>query len=108
MDSVYYTAYHYYFPLQTSRAGRLAAFADSQLSDHSDMPDTAGGGGGGGNGGQLAEVVFTKLVVVAGGERGERRKEKESKKNVGRRSGVKNFKKFRKVTCEFCYTDAYI
>ena len=51
----------------------------------------------------MAEVVFTKLVVVAGGERGERRKEKESKKNMGRRNGVKNFKKFRKVTCEFCY-----
>ncbi|CAI8012351.1 Nibrin [Geodia barretti] len=30
--------------VQTSRAGRLAAFADSQLSDHSDMPDAGGGG----------------------------------------------------------------
>ena len=75
--------------LQTSRAGRLAAFADSQLSNHSDTPDTGGGGGGG----QLAEVVYTSLVVAEG------RKERERgrKKNTGQRSGGKNFKKFRKV-----------
>ena len=79
--------------LQTSRAGRLAAFADSQLSNHSDMPDTGGGGGGGRGGGQLAEVVYTSLVVAEG------RKERERgrKKNTGQRSGGKNFKRFRKV-----------
>ena len=95
------------FLLQTSRAGRLAAFADSQLSNHSDMTDnggTGGGGGGGGeNGGPVAEIVFTRLVVVEvlGRERErEKKRGKGKKKDVGpgrQWDGVHNFKKFRKV-----------
>ena len=93
--------------LQTSRVGRLAAFAGSQYTNCSENSDS-----GEKNGLQedtpVAEIVYTRLVVSALGRRGRGKGggeggEEECDGGFGQerpQNGVKNFKKFRKVFCD--------
>ena len=90
--------------LQTSRVGRLAAFADSQHSHTSDQPDSGGSGGGRGNGlpEPVAEIVFAKLVVVSEERGGRVRRGREvTEERGGRAANGVNFKKFIKVTLSY-------
>ena len=77
---------------QTSRIGRLAAFADSQLSNSSDHTDNVANS----LPEAVAEIVFARLVVDK--DRGKKRRREDTRKmDEGTNNGVRNFKKFHKV-----------
>ena len=79
---------------QTSRIGRLAAFADSQLSNSSDHTDNVTNS----LPEAVAEIVFARLVVVTNDRGKKRRREGTRKMDERTNNGVRNFKKFHKVT----------
>ena len=81
---------------QTSRIGRLAAFADSQLSNSSDHTDNVANS----LPEVVAEIVYARLVVVINDkDRGKKRRREDTRKMDERsNNGVRNFKKFHKVT----------
>ena len=79
---------------QTSRIGRLAAFADSQLSNSSDHTDNVANS----LPEAVAEIVYARLVVVTNDRGKKRRREGTRKMDERTNNGVRNFKKFHKVT----------
>ena len=96
---------HSFFPIQTSRVGRLATFADSQQysnclgSEHSEGSSSCGVNS------EMtssvceppAKIVYARLVVTVPSRRQTGREEVDGGLVSRPNGAVKNFKKFRKV-----------